>query len=74
MNDKQQRTADAIRAESERLQSELCLLTHPIWHVLCMRKIGHSGQHWFQVRWEGFAEAITTASEVIERITGIHDE
>ena len=41
----------AINREGERIQSELCCLKHPFWGVLCSRKIGHEGQHYFMTRW-----------------------
>lgn len=71
MNDEEKIVIDgsdmqAIYEESQRVQGELCLMSHPIFHVLCLRNIGHPGKHWFMVRWDGSREAIAHARDVIK--------
>lgn len=56
-----------LEAAAEEAQSSMCCMEHPIYRVLCLRNIGHKGQHWFMVRWEGAREATAEVLEVIKQ-------
>ena len=33
------------------MKADMCTTIHPFWKCICIRNTGHSGMHWFQVRW-----------------------
>lgn len=60
-----------LRESAEQYQSELCLMEHPGFRVLCIKKIGHTGQHWFMCRWVDAKDAIEqTRSAISSAIAG----
>lgn len=60
---------EAIHRKAEEIQQKMCCLEHPLFSgVLCMRDIGHPGQHYFMVRWLDSATAIQHATEVLKAL------
>lgn len=57
MNEEQNKFSRLKQAISD-IESEVCCMEHPLLHVLCMRNIGHKGQHWFTVRWQDVQDAL----------------
>lgn len=56
-----------LQAAADEAQATMCCMEHPIFKVVCLRNIGHKGQHWFMCRWEGAREATEQALEEIKR-------
>lgn len=57
--------ASKLIAAADEVQKEMCCIEHPISHVLCLRNIGHGGQHWYMVRWQSAEQAIEQAREAL---------